>query len=202
MTWQTKVAAWVIPLLAEFLIPDDADVVTNVDFATLEGATDPFTSDAATFTADYPGLIPNYSLDPVITTTTEGVSYALKAKKAIGFYGVLTTIMSFDPERLNSWTFPLVRRNFGFCSLSRGDKVVLDEPMHYQRQYHLDTGIISLASNYDDEFDPKNLFNSVDKFALDRFSCFQYPGVTTRVAFLPIWEVWAVRFFRSQENDL
>jgi len=197
MSWQTKVASWVIPLLAEYVIPDDATVSTAVDFATLADATDPFTSSEATFSVDYPGLVPNYSVVPVITPTTGGLNYAIKALKAVGFYGVVTTVLSYDPKKLNRWTFPLVRRNFGFCTLSRDITVSLEQPIHYDRQFHLDTGIISLASNYDDEFNSENLFNSLDQFALTKFACFLYPGVNLRVSFLPMWEVWAVKFFRS-----
>lgn len=197
MSWQTKVASWVIPLLSEYIIPDDATVATAVDFATLADATDPFTSSEATFSVDYPGVVPNYSVQPVITPTTGGLNYAIKALKAVGFYGVVTTVLSYNPKKLNRWTFPLTRRNFGFCTLSRDITVSLEKPIHYERQFHLDTGIISLASNYDDEFNSENLFNSLDQFALTKFSCFLYPEVNLRVAFLPMWEVWAVKFFQS-----
>lgn len=197
MTWQSKVAAWVVPLLSEFAIPDDATVQTDVELADLEDATDPFTSSEATFTSDYPGLIPNYRVDPIITPTTGGLDYVIKALKAVGFYGVLTTVVSFDPKKVNLWTFPQVRRNFGFCALSRGSLVSLNQPIHFQQQYHIDEGVLGLISNYDDQFNKENIFNSADKNCLNRFSCYQAPGVRTRVSFLPVFEVWAVKFFQS-----
>ena len=92
MTWQTKVAAWVIPLLGEFLIPDDATVVSGVGFATIDSAESGIASSDATFSADFPGLIPNFSVEPTIVPTTGGFLYDLKAKKAIGFHGVVTTV--------------------------------------------------------------------------------------------------------------
>lgn len=197
MTWQTRVAAWVVPLLSEFLIPDDASVESGVEFATLDDAESGFTSDEPTFTADFPGVIPNLSLDPEITPTTGGLLYNLKAKKAIGFHGVLSTVVSFDPEKLNRWTFPFVRRNFGFLALARGEIVSLAESIIFQQQFHLDNAVLGLAANYDEELSPTALTNSVDKAALTKVAVFQYPSVRTRISFLPIWEVWAVKFFQG-----
>lgn len=197
MTWQTKVAAWVIPLLTEYLIPDDAAVVSGVDFGNLEEAEGGIASSDLTFVAEYPGIVPNFSVDPEITPTTGGLLYNLKAKKAVGFHGVLTTVLSFDPKKLNLWTFPLVRRNFGYLALSKGDIVSLSESILYDRQFHLDATVFNLAANYDEQLNLTSLVNSVNKSALTKASVFQYPSVRTRVSFLPIWEVWAVKFFQS-----
>ena len=197
MTWQTRVAAWVVPLLGEYLIPDNATVVSGVGFATLDDAESGVTSSEATFTADFPGLIPNYSVEPTIVPTTNGFLYDLKVKKAIGFHGVVSTVLSFEEGKFNRWTFPLVRRNFGFLSLSRGDVVSLQQPIHYQRQAHLDNAIFGLAANYDEQLSASQLTNSVDKVALTRAAVFQYPSARTRISFLPIWEEWAVKFFQA-----
>lgn len=197
MTWQTRVAAWVIPLLGEYLIPDDAQVISGVGFATIDAAESEISSSEATFIAEFPGLIPNFSVEPTIVPTTGGFLYDIKAKKAIGFHGVVTTVLSFTPEKFNNWVFPLVRRNFGYIALSRGDIVSLNQSIHYQRQAHLDLSIFSIAANYDEQLNANNLTNSVDKIALTKASVFQYPTARTRIAFLPIWEEWAVRFFQS-----
>lgn len=197
MTWQTKVAAWVIPLLGEYLIPDDAQVISGVGFATIDGAESGVSSSESTFTAEFPGSIPNFSVEPTIVPTTGGFLYDIKAKKAIGFHGVVTTVLSYTPERFNNWVFPLVRRNFGYIALSRGDVVSLHQSIHYQRQAHLDNSIFSIAANYDEQLNANVLINSVDRVALTKASVFQYPTARTRVSFLPIWEEWAVRFFQS-----
>lgn len=197
MTWQTRIAAWAIPLLGEYLIPDDATVVSGVGFATIDSAESGFTSSDAIFSADFPGLIPNFSIEPTIVPTTGGFLYDIKAKKAIGFHGVTTTVLAYEEGKFNRWTFPLVRRNFGFIALSRGDVVSLQQPVHYQRQVHLDAGVFGLASNYDVQLNASTLTNSVDKCALTKASIFQYPTSRIRVSFLPIWEEWAVRFFRA-----
>jgi hypothetical protein len=197
MTWQTKVASWVVPLLADYVIPDDASVVTGVEFGTLDDATGAKTLQGSVLQADYPGLIPDYSLDPELTPTTTGTQYNLKAKKAVGFYGVDCDVLSYNDKRLNKWTFPLTRRNFGYIALSRYSTVVADFPLHYANQYHFAEAIQALALNYDDDFSTSNLFNSVDKFCLTKVSVFLYPDVVLQVRFLPIWEVWAVRFFRQ-----
>lgn len=197
MTWQTKVASWVIPLLAEYTIPDEATVVTGVEFGTLDDATGDKTLQGTTLQADYPGLIPDYSLDPEITPTTDGAQYNLKAKKAVGFYGVDCDVLSFNDKKLNKWTFPLTRRNFGYIAMSRYSTVAADFPLHYENQYHFAEAIQALALNYDDDFSTANLFNSVDKFCLTKVSVFLYPEVVLRVRFLPVWEVWAVRFLQG-----
>lgn len=197
MTWQTKVAAWVIPLLSEFLIPDDATVVSGVGFATIDAAESGITSSDATFTAEFPGLIPNFSVEPTIVPTTGGFLYDIKVKKAIGFHGVVTTVVSYVPEKFNNWVFPLVRRNFGYIALSRGNIVSLHESILYQQQAHLDNAVFSIAANYDEQLNANALTNSVDKVALTKASVFQYPTARTRVSFLPIWEEWAVRFFQT-----
>ncbi len=200
MTWQTKVASWVIPLLADYTIPDDAQVITGVEFGTLDDATGDTVLQGSVLQADYPGLVPDFSLDPEISPTTDGVQYNLKAKKAVGFYGVDCDVLSYDEKRLNKWTFPLTRRNFGYIALSRYSTVAADFPLHYENQYHFAEAIQALALNYDDDFSVSNLFNSVDKFCLTKVSVFLYPDVVLRVRFLPIWEVWAVRFFQSNVN--
>lgn len=199
MTWQTKVASWVIPLLADYAIPDDAAVITGVEFGTLDDATGATVLQGSVLQADYPGLVPDFSLDPELTPTTGGTQYNLKAKKAVGFYGVDCDVLSYNDKRLNKWTFPLTRRNFGYIALSRYSTVAADFPLHYENQYHFAEAIQALALNYDDDFSVSNLFNSVDKFCLTKVSVFLYPDVVLRVRFLPIWEVWAVRFFQSGE---
>lgn len=197
MTWQTKVASWVIPLLADYVIPDDATIITGVEFGTLDDATGAKVLQGTTLQADYPGLIPDYSLDPEITPTTEGTQYNLKAKKAVGFYGIDCDVLSFNDKRLNKWTFPLTRRNFGYIAMSRYSTVAADFPLHYENQYHFAEAIQALALNYDDDFSVSNLFNSVDKFCLTKVSAFLYPEVVLQVRFLPIWEVWAIRFYKA-----
>lgn len=129
--------------------------------------------------------------------STTGSQYNLKAKKAVGFYGVDCDVLSYNDKKLNKWTFPLVRRNFGYIALSRYSTVAVDFPLHYENQFHFAEAIQALALNYDDDFSTANLFNSVDKFCLTKVSVFLYPEVVLQVRFLPIWEVWAVRFFRN-----
>lgn len=197
MTWITKVPSWVVPLLADYIIPDNATVVTGVEFGTLDDATGAVVLQGNNLSADYPGIIPDYSLDPEITPTTTGTQYNLKARKAVGFYGVDCDVTSYNDTKLNKWTFPLVRRNFGFLALSRYSTVVVDAPLHYQNQFHFAEAVQALALNYDDDFSISNLFNSVDKFCLTKVSVFLYPEVVLRVRFLPIWEVWGVRFFQN-----
>lgn len=197
MSWITKVPAWVVPLLTEYAVPDNATVITGVEFGKL-GNPDGITNlSGQNRTATYPGLIPNYSLVPEISPQTVGIQYNLKARKAVGFYGVVTDVLSFPSNRINSWNFPLVRRNFGHMSISKGLFVAHDEPLHYQEQIIIATGVAQIAINYDDNFSLSNLFNDADAFALDRFDCFLYPDVVLQVGFLPIWEVWAVRFFQQ-----
>lgn len=199
MTWQTKVASWVIPLLADYTIPDEAQVITGVEFGTLDDATGTTVLQGSVLQADYPGLVPDFSLDPEINPTTGGTQYNLKAKKAVGFYGVDCDVLSYNDKRLNKWTFPLTRRNFGYIAMSRYSTVAADFPLHYENQYHFAEAIQALALNYDDDFSVSNLFNSVDKFCLTKVSAFLYPEVVLQVRFLPIWEVWAVRFLQTQE---
>lgn len=199
MTWQSKVASWVIPLLADYAIPDEATVITGVEFGTLDDATGAKVLQGNVLQADYPGLIPDYSLDPEITPTTGGTQYNLKAKKAVGFYGVDCDVLSYNDKRLNKWTFPLTRRNFGYIAMSRYSTVAADFPLHYENQYHFAEAIQALALNYDDDFSVSNLFNSVDKFCLTKVSVFLYPEVVLQVRFLPIWEVWAIRFFQNSQ---
>lgn len=201
MTWQSKVASWVIPLLGDFVIPDDAQVITEVKFATLDDAQGAQILSGSNLTAEFPGLIPDYSTDFEINPLTTGVQYNLKALKAVGFYGFLAEVVSFNEKRLNKWTFPLVRRNFGFASMSRGINVAADQPLHYGAEYHFCDVVQSLASNYDQDFSVQDLSNEVDKFCLNRVDVFLYPEVVLRVSFLPIWEVWAIRFFRSNDDD-
>lgn len=197
MAWQSKVASWVIPLLGDYVIPDDATVITEIKYATLDEAESPQILSGQILTAEYPGLIPNYSVDPEINPQTTGVQYNLKALKAVGFYGFQADVVSYNDKRLNKWTFPLLRRNFGFVAMSRNGVVASDQPLHYGSEYHFNDAVISLASNYDNDYRISDLTNEVDKYVLNRVDAFLYPDVVLRVSFLPIWEVWAVRFFQS-----
>lgn len=197
MAWQSKVASWVIPLIGDYVIPDNATVITEVRYATLDEAESPQILSGQNLTAEYPGLIPNYSVDPEINPQTNGVQYNLRALKAVGFYGFLAEVVSYDDKRLNKWTFPLLRRNFGFIAMSRNGRVASDQPLHYGAEYHFNDAVISLSSNYDNDFRIFDLTNNVDKYVLNRVDVFLYPDVVLRISFLPIWEVWAVRFFQT-----
>lgn len=201
MVWQSKVASWVIPLLADYVIPDTAQVFTGVEFGTLDDATSPVVLQGNNLQADYPGIVPDFSLDPEIIPTTSGSQYNLKAKKAVGFYGVDCDVLSYNDKKLNKWTFPLTRRNFGYIALSRFSTVAVDSPLHYENQYHFAEAIQALALNYDDDFSISALTNTVDRFCLTKVSVFLYPEVVLRVRFLPIWEVWAVRFTQSNTTN-
>lgn len=200
MTWQSRVASWVIPLLGDYVIPDDATIITEIKYATLDEAESPQILSGQVLTAEYPGLIPNYSVDPEINPQTGGVQYNLKALKAVGFYGFQADVVSYNDKRLNKWTFPLLRRNFGFVAMSRNGVVASDQPLHYGSEYHFNDAVISLASNYDNDYRISDLTNEVDKYVLNRVDAFLYPEVVLRVSFLPIWEVWAVRFFQSSDS--
>lgn len=197
MAWQSKVASWVIPLLGDYVIPDNATVITEIKYATLDEAESSQMLSGQDLTAYYPGLIPNYSVDPEINPQTNGAQYNLKALKAVGFYGVKLDVLSYDDKRLNKWTFPLLRRNFGHLSMSRNGSVASDQPIHYGSEYHFNDAVIALASNYDNDYRISDLTNEVDKYVLNRVDAFLYPDVVLQVAFLPIWEVWAVRFFQG-----
>lgn len=196
MAWQSKVAPWVIPLLGDYVIPDEAQVITEIKYATLEEAQSPQILSGQILTAEYPGLIPNFSVDPEINPQTTGVQYNLKALKAVGFYGFQAEVVSYNENRLNKWTFPLLRRNFGFVAMSRNGIVASDQPLHYGSEYHFNDAVIALAANYDNDYRISDLTNEVDKYVLNRVDAFLYPEVVLRVSFLPIWEVWAVRFFQ------
>lgn len=197
MAWQSKVASWVIPLLGDYVIPDDANVITEIKYATLEEAQNPVTLSGQNLTAEYPGLIPNYSVNPEINPQTTGVQYNLRALKAVGFYGLQADVVTYDDKRLNKWTFPLLRRNFGFLAMSRNGVVAFDQPLHYGSQYHFCDAVVGLSANYDNDFRISDLTNEVDKYVLNRVDCFLYPDVVLQISFLPIWEVWALRFFRA-----
>ena len=200
MTWQTRVASWVIPLLGDFVIPDNATVITGIEFAALDEAQAPQILSGTNRTAEFPGLIPNYSTEFEINPQTNGAQYNLKALKAVGFYGFLAEVVDYNDKRLNKWEFPLLRRNFGFAAMSRSGIVASDQPLHYGKQYHFNDSVQALALNYDDDFATTDLTNSVDKFTLNRVDVFLYPEVVLRVSFLPIWEVWAVRFFQGNNG--
>lgn len=197
MAWFSQVPAWVIPLLQAYVIPDDASVLTGIEFGKLDDDVGAVTLSGSNLTATYPGLIPNYSLDPEVEPQTDGTQYNLKAKKAVGFYGIRTDILSFDETRINKWTFPIVRRKFGYLAISRDGIVLTHNPVDYENQIHASNTVMSLVLNYDDDFSIKNLFNDADRFCANQVDCYLYPTVVMRVAFLPIWEVWAVRFFQS-----
>lgn len=201
MAWQSKVAAWVIPLLGDYAIPDEATVITEIKYGTLEENLSSQILQGQVLTAEYPGLIPNFSTDVEINPQTNGAQYNLKALKAVGFYGIQCDVVTYDDTRLNKWTFPLLRRNFGHIAMSRNGVVVSDQPLHYGAQYHLNDSVISLASNYDNDYRISDLTNEVDKYVLNRVDAFLYPGVVLQVSFLPIWEVWAVRYFQGTANN-
>lgn len=197
MAWQSKVPAWVISLVSNYVIPEDAEVITGIEFGKLEDNIGEQEITSSKLTATYPGLIPNYSLDPEIQPQTNGTQYNLKCKKAVGFYGVKTEVSAFDEKRINKWTFPLVRRKFGFLTISRDEAVAHQEAIDYEEQFHFSNAVLSLVLNYDDDFSIRNIFNDADKFSLNRVDFFLYPTVKLFVSFLPIWEVWAIRFLSS-----
>lgn len=197
MPWQTKVPLWVLRLVGDYIIPEDTAFVTNSKFQKLDSAIDAVVSDQPTYTHRYPGLVPDVRVSVDTIPTVGGLEISLEFVKGIGFYGVVSSILSYDAKRLNAWTFPLDRKNFGYIALSRGDRVSLNQPVHYKEQFHIDAGVSVVASNYDVERARGDLLNDIDEFALTEVHGFQYPGVRTQISFLPILEVWAVKFFQA-----
>ena len=197
MTWLTTVPSWVIPFLTEYAVPDNATATSSVEFGTLEDDSSPKIITGLSGSATFPGLIPDYVFDPELKPTDTGVNYDLKVKKGIGFYGVRLDIVSYDDTKLNKWTYPLVRRKFGFCTLSRGSVVASRHAIEYQNQFSFCSDVVGLAQGYSAGFGSGNLLNTVDRYALNNFHCVLSPEITLSVGFLPIWEVWAVKFFQA-----
>lgn len=197
LTWQTKVASWVLPFLQGYAVPDNATVTSSVEFGNLTSATGKRTLQGINLTAEYPGLIPDISVSPIITPTNGGMQYVINLRKGVGFYGIVTEVASFDEKRVNKWTFPLIRRNFGHLSMSRGIIVGESNSIHYQKQYHFCASALALVSNYDVQYSGDSITNDADKFCLNRVDAFLYPEVVLEISFLPIWEGWAVKFFRQ-----
>lgn len=199
MSWIDKVPAWVIPLVQEYAVPDDAQVQTGIDFDTFEDGDGSESSQEASFSMSYPGLVPSYSLEPIVTPQTGGLLYVLKAKKGVGFYGCKTDIISYESKKINSWTFPIERKNFGWISLGREDTVLTDKRIAYASEVHLCVPATLLLLNYDDQFDQENLFNSADKLCATDINAQLSPTVKVTFTPLPVWEVWAVRFFSESQ---
>lgn len=202
MSWITKVPAWVVPLLQEYAIPDDAAVQVGVDFDSFDDGDGSETSVGQDFTMSYPGIVPSYAVEPIVQPTTGGLNYILKAKKSVGFYGIKSTVTSYDSKRINSWEFPLERKQFGWLTLSRGDGVLHDGRIAYAKQYHVSISATLLLLNYDDEFNSENLLNSADKLTANRIDARLSPTVKVRFTPLPCWEVWAIKFFQADNPEL
>jgi len=200
MVWQTQVPAWVLPLVANLVIPDSAQITTGVEFGKLDDSVQAVTNTALKYTVRFPGLVPEFRVLVSGVPTTTGVNYFVKALKGVGFYGARTEIVSYDDKKINSWSFPIDRKKFGFCSLSRNGVVVRDSSVGYANQIHVSDEVLSLAGNYDTEFDGTLVLNEVDKFVLNQFDAVQSPSVVTKVSFLPVWEVWALKFFRDNTS--
>lgn len=197
MAWNTQVPLWVINLAAQFLIPDNASVSSGIKIASLEENVDSQSFTVQTGQGDYPGIIPNYSVVPEAETTTEGVNWKIQFRKAVGFYGIKTEVLSYNENKLNHWNFPLDRRQFGFVTVSRNSAVIVSEPISYSEQYFISDAILSIISGYNDQFGINKLFNKADDFVANLISFYVNPTVALRVSFLPIWEVWQLAFFQS-----
>lgn len=200
MSWITQVPAWVIPLLQAYLIPDDAAVQVGVDFDSFGGGDGTETSTGQNFSMSYPGLVPSYALEPIVQPQTNGIQYILKAKKAVGFYGVKTEVISYESNRINRWEFPIDRKQFGWISLGRQNYVMSDDRIAYAQQIHTCVPATLLLLNYDDQFNSENLLNSADKLTATQVHARLSPTVKIQVTPLPTWEVWAIRFFRENED--
>lgn len=197
MNWQTKVPIWVLQLASNLVIPEDATFETGIKYALLESSVDQQVFTNQTGQGFYPGLIPNYSVVPEFETTTEGINTSFQFRKAVGFYGIQVEVVGYDTKKINQWNFPLDRKQFGFLSLSKQDFVVLSEPISYAKQLFISDPILSVLSGYNDTFGITKLFNKANEVSLDAVSFYVNPTVQLAVSFLPIWEVWAVKFFQQ-----
>lgn len=197
MAWNTKVPLWVINLAANFLIPDDAALTSGIKYGKLSDAVSSQDFAEQTGQAQYPGFVPNYSVFPETETTTEGVNWKIQFLKAVGFYGIRVTVLGFDATKINQWNFPLVRRQFGFVTLSRDDVVLVSEPLSYSEQFFIADSVLSLLSGYNDTFGISKLFNEADKFVCNLVSFYVNPTVQIQIKFLPVWEVWQLSFFQT-----
>lgn len=200
MSWITKVPAWVVPLLQEYVIPDDAVVQTGVDFDSFDAGDGDELSLGTQFSMSYPGVVPSYSLEPILQPTTQGIIYILKAKKGVGFYGCRTEVTQFENSRINYWEFPITQRKFGWLTLGRSSGVMSEHRISFVKQIHLCVPATLLLLNYDDQFNTENLFNSADALVANTVHAQLSPTVKIRCTPLPTWEVWAVKFFQGQSE--
>lgn len=200
MSWISQVPAWVIPLLQAYVIPDNATVQSGVDFDSFDAGDGDETSVSQQASLSYPGLIPSYSLEPIVIPTTNGVNYTLKAKKGVGFYGCKTEVISYDENRINRWEFPITQRKFGWITIGRESGVLSEHRISFVKQFHLCKEALFLLLNYDDQFDTTNFLNSADKLVATQLHAQLSPTVRVKFRFLPTWEVWAVKFFQSNSS--
>lgn len=197
MSWIEQIPAWVIPLVQEYVIPDDASVQTGVDFDSFDGGDGDEISLGKQLSVAYPGIVPSYSVEPIVIPTTGGLNYVIKAKKAVGFYGCKTEVTTFEDSRINYWDFPITQRKFGWLTINRGQKVLSEHRISFVQQIHVCKEALLLLLNYDDQFNPTNLLNSADKLCATQVYAQLSPTVKVSVSFLPTWEVWALSFFRA-----
>lgn len=191
------IPAWMLQLLGDLVVPDDYSLTTTSTLASLESADDLMELSMTTPTRNYPGFIPNFSLDVQTTPVEDGLNYQIEGRKAVGFWGVMLDVVDFDEKRINQWNYPLLRRNFGYVTLSRNGRVIAEKPVHYGSQLVASESTMLQAYNYKPQVRQNELTNEIDRVVLNQVDSFWNPTVIFNVSFLPIWEVWALNFFQS-----
>jgi len=191
------IPSWIIAALGDVVVPDNYTLTTSASVADLESAVDlqPLSTNAPT--QNYPGLVPDLSVQVQTTPAQNGLNYQVEGRKAVGFWGICLDVFDFDEERINQWNFPLLRRNFGYVTLSRNSRVVAESPVHYGSQLVASPIVLQQAYGYKPSVVQNELTNQIDKVVLNQVDSHWSPTVRFRVSFLPIWEVWALNFFQA-----
>lgn len=188
---------WILAALGEVVVPDNYTLTTSSSIADIESGVQLEILSTATPTRNYPGLVPNLSVNVQTTPSANGLNYQVEGRKAVGFWGICLDVFDYDETRINQWNFPLLRRNFGYVTLSRNSRVIAESPVHYGSQLVAAPVVLHQAYGYKPTVIANELSNQIDKVVLNQVDSYWSPTVRFQVSFLPIWEVWALNFFQA-----
>ena len=198
---KTALPLWVSQLLLGYVVPSEVEANTKIVIGSLVDSKGLKEVSGMAGTLYYPGLVPDFSIAPVIEPTFNGLNYKILLKKAVGFYGVSFHASEYDPKKFNKWTFPVTRLNFGYMAFLSTDSVVSASSIHYEKQRILCDPVMNALTPVMLQHESDDLLVDADVHCCTSIAYQLAVPMTCRFSFHPVYERWQIKWFEEKSDD-
>lgn len=201
-----KLPFWVAQLLSGYILPDEVGVKTSIAMGNFLGSGSPIVRTDMSFVGDYPGAIPDFSVNANVEPMVTHVSYNIELKKAVGFVGFVAEVSDYNQAHFNDWSFPVERRNFGYMAFSNNDNIASPQPIHFKQSLLLSHEAMTRTAYAKMAHDTQSLLVAAEHACMNGYAFTLYKQATIRLKPIPVYEVWEVSWTAINDtpdyNDL